>query len=59
VVSHALTVNTSGAKEAVNTSTELTRPESGFAIVKVGRSGGPSGLWGAIRLGHDGTISAG
>jgi hypothetical protein len=56
VLSHAMTVNTNSAKEAVNHKHGAHSAESGFAIVKVDERRAVR-VVGAIRLGHEGTIS--
>jgi len=56
VVSHALTVNTNSAKEAINHKHGAHSAQSGFAIVKVDERRAVR-IVGAIRMGHDGTIS--
>jgi hypothetical protein len=56
VLSHAVTVNTSSAKEAVNHKHGAHSAQSGFAIVKVDERRAVR-IVGAIRMGHDGTIS--
>jgi hypothetical protein len=56
VVSPAMTVDTGGAKDAVNHKHGAHSAASGFAIVKVDERRAVR-IVGAIRIGHDGTIS--
>ncbi len=56
VLSHAMTVDTGGAKDAVNHKHGAHSAQSGFAIVKVDERRAVR-IVGSIRMGRDGTIS--
>jgi hypothetical protein len=56
VVSHAMTVNTSGAKEAANRKHGAHSTQSGFVIVRVDERKEVR-VVGSLKIGHDGTVS--
>ena len=57
VLSHATTVDTGGAKEAVNHKHGAHSSQSGFAIVKVDERRAVR-IVGSVRMGHDGKLGA-